>query len=342
MTTRRFITTLLIIVLTLSGATRALASPRDDEDTKITPEEEREARELVEEFNKKFVETHDIAPLVKEYFVPDFSSRLQQHAETFPFQFIKWKDDATPPDPEDLLRFYVASTNFLHVLFPIYGAAVKKCAEEKDDDDAGDRDRDDECDDDHDPKLEKVLPPSAIEIIKSEPSLRDWLGSQESDTRKDEAGNKTDDSGAQQSAQPVEDAANKGEANLPAQECRDGCAKADDGSQPIENVEQLHHGTSLYEALSKILREHLAAHPVTFEKKGEAGDEPASEENDDVGRFDPGKITIFKNARVLEEEFYGYPEGTRIVCANVGMLHAELVRVDGRLRILTIYLLIED
>ncbi|MFL6230966.1 MAG: hypothetical protein ACJ741_19495, partial [Pyrinomonadaceae bacterium] len=83
----------------------------------------------------------------------------------------------------------------------------------------------------------------------------------------------------------------------------------------------------------------LAIHPVTFEKKAE-GEE--SEESDEEVSFDPEKITISKNADVLKKEFYGYPEGTRLIGANAGALHVEMVRADGRLRILTMYLLIDD
>ena len=326
--TRRLITTLLAVLLTLSGATRAPASPRD-EDSSITADEEREARELLAEFNGKFVETNDIEPLIEDYFVPDFTSRLPRKGETYPFALVDWKEEAAPPDPEDLRRFYVATTNFLHAFFPLYAAAAKKCAEEEDKED-GDEGRaggDVGCDGSHDPKLEKTLPPAAVEIMKADPLLREmWLGSNESGAASD---------GAAAPATPPAAAAAGGE-------CVEGCAPPGERKERlVENAEELRGLTKGFEDLGKVLREHLAAHPVEFGKAAE--DEDSESKEAEFRRFDPKNVSIFRNARVLDEEFYGYPEGTRLVCANVGALHAELVRLDdGRLRILTLYLLMED
>lgn len=325
---RRLITALLVVVLALSGATRALAAPRDEVLT-TTPDEEREARELLEEFNKKFVETNDIDPLIKDYFVPDFSSRLPQHAEAYPFVLIDWKDEAAPPDPEDMRRFYVATTNFLHAFFPLYAAAAKKCAEEEDRED-GEEDHtkgDGDCDGSYDPKMEKFLPPAAIEIMKADPLMREmWFCSHESDTASKEAD-------AQATPQAAGGASCEGV---------EGCAAASAGHKDrlVENAAELRHLTERFDDLSKVLREHLAAHPVSFEK--ETTDDDNESKDAEFQKYDPKSISIFSNARVLDKEFYGYPEGTRLVCANVGALHAELARVEGRLRILTIYMLMDD
>jgi hypothetical protein len=332
MMTRRLITTLLIVVLALSGATRARASSRDDERNKITPEEEREARELLEDFNQKFVGTNDIAPLIKDYFVPDFSSRLRQNAETFPFTIIDWKDEATPPDSEDLRRFYVATTNLLHDLFPLYAAAAKKCAEEEDKEDGeeGNAKGDGECDDSYDPKLEKILPPVAVEIVKTDPLLREmWFESDEADTASNGTG---------ALATPQAGGSAQGE-------CADNCA-ASGGHEDrmVKNATELRHITKVFAELGKVLREHLAAHPVSFEKEVAEEDEDEDKESKEAEfrRFDPKRVSVSRQARVLSKEFYGYPEGTRLICADVGGLHAELVRADGKLRILTVYLLMED
>jgi hypothetical protein len=327
MTTRRLITTLLAVLLALSGATRALAAPRD-EDLSLAPEEEREARELLEEFNGKFVSTNDIGPLIKDYFAPDFSSRLHQKAETYPFIFIDWKNEAAPPDPEDLRRFYVASTNFLHAFFPLHAAAAKRCAEEEEKADEGESGAkgDGLCDDYYDPKMEKFLPPAAVGIMKTDPLLREvWLRSDKSDAASD---------GSDSQATPQA----AGGASV---ECADGCAASGGrGEHLVENAAELRHLTEVFDDVSKVLREHLAAYPVSFEK--ESADEDGESKDDEFRNFDPRNIDILRDARVLDKEFYGYPEGTRLVCANIGALHAELVRVDGRLRILTVYVLIED
>lgn len=302
MTMRRLCAGLLIFVLALSGATQARPAQRDDKDLATTPEETREALELVEEFNKKLNETHDIAPLIKEYFVSDFTARLQQHAETLPFTLIEWKDENALPDAADLQRFYIAATNCLHLSIQLYVDA-----------DARRRDKEGE---EQEPHLADVFPPAAITLMKSDPLLRKAFDEDE------ETETKTTEE-------------NKGG------ECADNCAASkDDEAHMIENAEQLHHYTALAEELAKILRAHLAAHQVSFAQKEKGAGEEAK--SDEAGRFDPEKVEVFKNARVLKSEFYGYPIGTRLVCANVGLLHVELVRVDSRLRILTIYLLIDD
>jgi hypothetical protein len=325
MMTRRIMTSLFGVVLALSGAMRAPASPRDA-DLSLTPEEEREARELLEEFNGKFVKTNDIAPLIRDYFVPDFSSRLRQHAGTYPFILIDWKDEAAPPDAEDLRSFYVATTNFLHDFYPLYAAAAKKCAEEEDEEDGEAHAKGGgECDADYDPKAEKFLPPAAFELMKSDPLLREmWGGSGEADGASD---------GMRAQATPRAAGGAEGE-------CADGCdAPTGHKDHLVQDAAELRQLTKLFEDLSKILREHLAAHPVSFEQ-GVAEDDEESQAAE-FKKFDPKRVSVSRQARVLRKEFYGYPEGTRIVCADVGALHAELVRVDGRLRILTIYVLAE-
>jgi hypothetical protein len=328
---RTIITCLLVLALGATSVARApAAAPPRGEDSKIAPEEEREARELIEEFNRKFVETHDIDPLIEEYFVPDFSSRLRQNAETFPFIIVDWKDEAAPPDPEDLRRFYVASTNFLHDFFPLYAAAAKKCAEQEDGEDGGDESAkgDAGCNGDYDPEPKKFLPPAAVEIIEADPLLRGmWLGSDASDAAPDGA--------AAVQATPQSAGGASGE-------CAGGCAaSAEHKAGLVENAAELRHVTKLFDDLGKTLRAHLAAHPVSFEKEAADEDEDEESKEAEFRRFDPKRVSVSRQARVLSKEFYGYPEGTRLVCAGVGALHAELVRVDGRLRILTIYSLTE-
>jgi hypothetical protein len=312
---------LLALLLTTIPTTGQIQQERDNAAERITPDEEREARELLEEFDRKFAETHDIAPLIKEYFVSDFASRLNRHAETFPLQLVEWKDNAAPPEPDDLLRFYVASTNCLQTLFPLIYAAYQKAEKA--------RGADGEM---KDPTPYDVLPPAAIELIKSEPLLREvWDALDEQDEQKADDSSSVSSTGGDKRASD-----------------EDG-QKENDEKGKIDNAEKLRHITSIIESVAKILREHLKAHPVTFERINKGGGERVnkdedeeSDDGDDGLIFDPAKTKIFESARILSGEFYGYPKGTRLVCANAGALHAEMVRVDGRLRILTVFLLVED
>ena len=355
MTIRTIMICVLAAAMTANAAGRAPAPPRPPgDDLRITSDEEAEAHALIGEFNRKFAETNDIAPLVEDYFVNDFASRLIEPPNVFPFSLIGWKKENVPAGPEDRQRFYAAATNFLHDLFPLYAARMKACAQKE----GGARDE--TCDDDE-PKLEKVLPPAAVEIINTAPRLREWLGSEdEGDARADAAGARAGDTAAPEVA-PTSEVAPTAEAAPPAEvappaavaptgeadslssnECAEGCDGPDaDREQSIRNEKELRHLTSVFESLHKILRENLEARPFSFEKNT-AADSDESDGDEPFANFDPERVKIFGQARVLRDEFYGYPKGTRLVCADAGALHVELVRVDGRLRILTVHLLIDD
>jgi hypothetical protein len=50
------------------------SAARSESESKLTPAEEQEARELAAQFVRRFRETDDIAPLVDEMFVNDFAA----------------------------------------------------------------------------------------------------------------------------------------------------------------------------------------------------------------------------------------------------------------------------
>jgi len=332
---RNIIICLLVVTMSATSAARPPTAP-PDENSRITPEEVAEARELVAEFNRKFAETNDIAPLVEDYFVADFAARLIDPPNVFPFFLIDWKDKNAPAKPDDLLRFYVAATNFLHDFFPLYAAGMRDCAEEKN------NEPDEKCDG-NDPKPEKFLPPAAVEVMKAAPQFKQWLGSEDDDAREGAGGQRAADSSTREASPAAEVAPLRDAETLPAGECAEGCAGRDGGKERlIQNEKELRHLTSVLESLNKILRAHLEAHPVLFENTPAAESDESDDDDEIFNNFDPAKIKIFDQARVTSAEFYGYPEGTRLVCANAGALHVELVRVDGRLRVLTVYLLIGD
>ena len=330
MSLRKIMACLLAASLTAGAVAARPRTTPQPQDTQLTPEEEREATELVEEFNRKFVETGDIGPLIKDYFVPDFEARLGPSAETFPFFLVDWKgwkDKDAPPDAEDMRRLYSASTNFLHAYFPLYAAAATRCAEAEDEE-GDDRARPEECDEDYDPKPAHLLPPAAVEILRGDALLREaWLDEAAPDTP-------TDESAA--GATPPAPASAGGEGS----EVQSAPGKDDEAL--VRDAAELRRITKLLDEAGRALRKHLAAHPVSFGKK-EDGEEDDESKEGQFHKYDPKNVSVNGHARVLAKEFYGYPEGTRLVCANVGGLHVEMVRADdGRLRILSVYLLTDD
>jgi hypothetical protein len=120
---RPFITLLLTIIL----AANALGQqPQTTEDMpvekgeeKLTTEEEREAREIAALLNKRWKETQDIRPLIKEHFVTDFADRLRYEPQVLYFAEIK-PELFVPENRDEMQRHYVAMTNFVHLVFRLY------------------------------------------------------------------------------------------------------------------------------------------------------------------------------------------------------------------------------
>ncbi|HYP00080.1 MAG TPA: hypothetical protein VER76_07805 [Pyrinomonadaceae bacterium] len=105
----------------------------------------------------------------------------------------------------------------------------------------------------------------------------------------------------------------------------------EDDDEPIRTVEQLRHVTSTLEKASVLARRHLdalAVKPSYLEShKG------ANEEENWAAERDRMKPRVW----MLNEEFYGYPKETRFLCVNVLLYHMDLIRVDGKLKILALY-----
>jgi hypothetical protein len=149
----------------------------------------------------------------------------------------------------------------------------------------------------------QLLPPDIIELCKSDPILRVLF---EEETNESAEENQT---GA-----PVE---------------KPGVIDHDD--EPIHSVELLRSFTSTLEQAIVLARKHLAASPLKLssvaQHKGASEDESWRAERE----------TFKPRAWTLNREFYGYPAGTRVICVNVLVYHMDLVRVDGKLKVLALY-----
>ncbi|HLL13654.1 MAG TPA: hypothetical protein VK388_01125 [Pyrinomonadaceae bacterium] len=148
----------------------------------------------------------------------------------------------------------------------------------------------------------KVLPPGVLDLFKNDPILACLFEEEQKDRAREN-----------QSAERT--------------------AKSDsDDSEPIRSVEQLRSFTSTLERANALARKHLDASPSRIsmlERHKGASEEENREAERDWTR---------PRAWVLGKESYGYPEGTRIFCANVLMYHMDLVRVDGKMKVLALYL----
>jgi hypothetical protein len=114
-------------MLTLSGATRALASTQD-EDRKQTADETREAEELAIRFMKRLQETDDLKPLIDEFFVADFTDHFKLYVKGVKdnglfFQYVR-RRVLMRASRHDLRRAYAALFNFYNQTDLLYDAAL--------------------------------------------------------------------------------------------------------------------------------------------------------------------------------------------------------------------------
>jgi len=159
MNLRPFIALLLIIIMASTAMclpqNASNDAPVEQRDEKLTPDEEREARELVAHLFKRWQETEDIAPLMDEFFVTDFADRLRHEPEILLLVELKPELLLTPDNRDDLRRHYVAMSNLLHLVFRLYEVYgfINMTAEEREEFD-----------------LKKALPASIWDLFKSNPT----------------------------------------------------------------------------------------------------------------------------------------------------------------------------
>ena len=151
----------------------------------------------------------------------------------------------------------------------------------------------------------RLLPPDIIELFKGDPILKALL---------------------------EEDSGERGEEGQPGASPSEKPEVIDHDDEPIQSREQLRHFTSTLEHALVLAHKHLAAAPVKLTLAG--GQKGASEEESRTAEREAMKA----RAWILNREFYGAPIGTRIFCVDAAPYHMDLIRVDGKLKVLALYL----
>ena len=319
MKVRALITLLLICCL---GATHASAGARfaeRDAREQLTPEEEREAREVAEALFKRLEEGQDLAPLLEEMFVGDFAERLHASLGSAGSLYFLDRTVAAQATRDEVLRHHVAFSNFIlltsmHTMnAQLQARAERRAAKANRENNGGqaggeeetkETEGEEETDGDE-PKLADILPPDVLGLFRADPILCRFL---------------LEDEG--RAAAPQESAA--GDAGAAA--AQQGTSS--DEEEFISTVEQLRAFTSTVERANELLRKRLTGE----QKKRVFDDWRRAAEKDDSELMRP-------KATVVTEEWYGYPEGTRIVCVGLLLFHVELVRVGSGYKVLAMYLL---
>lgn len=292
MNLRTLIALLLTLVLTFPAQGfqpgRTEETPTRENDEKLTPDEERETRELAARFIKRWEETEDLGPLIDEFFVRDFAERLHYEPQVFYFGEIK-EEKSILESGADLRRHYVAMTDFLRLVLrlqEIYAPILKSEEGQAE------------------PDLNQLIPAAVLNVLDSNPTMKAVM---------------REDMGEQAEGQTVgseQDAADQADARI------------------IKNLEELRSLTATLERAVTLLRAHMKTLPQTIP----TSESIARQQDDTRTAVSENHDPLMPRVRLLNKDFYGYPEGTRVICLNIRLFHVDLVRVNDRLRVLALYM----
>lgn len=286
MRARTVLASLLIIAMTMATAARARTHPTQDDtpaETNETPnltlDEELEARQIAEQFIRRFEDSDDLLSIVDDLYVRDFGERLRHHVAD---RFL------IPVDPElalqvkgdELRRYHIAMLKFTYFYALI--AQAKHIAHQN---------NVEEEDNDKDFEVAEVLPPRSVDVLKNDPSFAGMI---------------------------LESSKKRAE------------EKVEEKDETIRDMERLRSLVKIMEQAVVILREHLQTLPAphTWQALVDFMREPGQEPPTD--RLRPRPFT-------LTDDDFGSPKGTRLICLDVLIFHMHLLRVDGQLRILNVY-----
>ena len=293
---------LLIIALMMMATTvgRGRTHPTQDDppsETKETPnltlDEELEARQIAEQFIRRFEDSDDLLSIVDDLYVRDFNDRLSHNVAD---RFLVPVDSelALQVKGDELRRYHIAALKFMYLYILIVQGkhiAHKGVGEEEDDE--------------KDLDAAEVLPPRAIDLLKNDPAFAGMIL---------ESSRKKAEEQGEQEAVGVETE-----------------KKVEEKDETIRDIERLRSLVHVMEQAVVILREHLQTLPIPHTWQGlvdfmrEPGQEPL------IDRMRPSPFTL------INDDF-GSPKGTRLICLDVLIFHMHLLRVDGQLKILNVYM----
>lgn len=297
---------LLITLITVAGLGGMTAvgddSPVETSETKLTPDEELEARSVAEQFARRIEDSDDLVSIVDDLYVKDFAQRLgHEPADRFLVP-VDW-ELASQVKGNELSRYHIAALRFSYLYTMLYGvwhythlpsANVKPEDSEKE------------------LKPEGIFPPRVIALFKDDPALAELMI--EESKKREEVENAAETNG-ESKEQAVDDGSKK---------------RTEDNDLTIKSIERLRGFVSTLEQVVAIMREHLRSLPVpqTLQHMMDSVREPDQETD-----LEPRNL----RAIILAGDNLGAPQGTRLICVNVLIFHMDMIRVDGQLKILNVY-----
>lgn len=301
MSIRPVIAFLLIFSMTLTATGSAPRAYVDDssgetDETRLTADEELEARSIAEQFIKRFEESDNLLSIVNDLYVKDFDDRLRRNpADRFIVPVAS--DLAERIKGDELSRYHITSLKFTHLYMLLLSAAWYQSARHlKGDANPEKEEREFEPD--------EILPPRLIALLKDDPAFAELFFED----------SKKDDAAPEEQAVIVDDSKKRD----------------DDRDLTIKTIERLRDFISKLEQSVVIMREHLRTLPVpqtwqsVLDLMVAHGQETKS-------------VQASAHATTLARADFGCPEGTRLINFKVMPFRMELIRVDGQLKILSVY-----
>jgi hypothetical protein len=277
------------------------AQPASRQETKLTPEEEQQARAVGKRFTERWRATNDFGQIMDELFVKDFSERLwQSPQDELPWIFVD-KSLAIHASPKELRRYYVAAMNFYGLYSGLYEAveALREQSENKE----------------GSVKLTEVLSPEVIKVLLSNKTF-----AQLTELNKEEESDeyaKEDDNG-----QP-EKSGNSAQAASASTE-----ADTDESTEQseigiIKSLPQLKEAVATLEEANELMRRRLVKMSRAVNTASENGEAESKQ-----GSANP-RLTS------LDEEEYGYPKDTPVIHLESFPFCLQLIKLEGQFMILS-------
>lgn len=310
MKARSIIACLLALFLsqaTITGAASAQESEpvNSEEELKLTPEEESEVRGIVARFRERLRATNDFGQIIDEMFVRDFSARLWRvPTNQLPWVFLD-QSLAAYAASDVLRRYYVASMNFYDSFFRLAEVAEQR-KKQSGKTEGG--------------SVLNALSPEIIDVLLSDPTLAEVA----KELKKDD-----EDERAQEvkSHQPAENADSSQAAGATPEADNDGTQETSEIGH-IKNHLQLTGVTATFEKANELMRKQLASIASIAPKPGseDAKSQPKQPEIDLTN---------------LDEDQYGFAQGTPVASVKLLPFYISLVRIDGHFKILTVAIYVD-
>lgn len=289
----------------------------DNDQYDLTPQEEHEARVLVQNFTRRFEETKDIGVLFDEFFTRDFiGSRTQYPEALLPFAFV-CRSTAAEADAAQWQRYYVATVNFYVWSQRLYiaGEFDKSLSDENEENDM--------------PPMEELYTKEIVVLMKSDDLLRSFLNMTENE-------NELDDK--------TKDACNTFECDCPDEQDNETPKSiTEDRGINIKTVERLNRVSEILEKASKLAQEKYEKLQEEKHKQGLSEINFPEKISALIAAAENDNEEIKPSVTVEEKGVWGKPEFKRLICFQTLGFHVDMVRdTNGQLKIISVGLFFND